>query len=327
MNNELTGIIFSYDRAMQLDGLLRSFYLHCLDPHLVELTVLYKVSDEHNQAQYLTLIHDYPQVSFVLQNNFYTDVIDLLTKRTSNQSSNSRSSLISFVYHFSTKYNRLRIFDTRFVQWLLSKLLVKNYSYRYILFLVDDAIFTYDFSLQSVITQLQNHPKALGFSLRLGKNTTYCYSLQTNQVLPEFESVSEKILKFNWTTAELDFNYPLEVSSSMYRTKHILQLLFGEPFGNPNGFEGVIASQASQFLKTSPNLLCLENSVAFCNPINMVQKEIKNRAGTSISYSAQSLSQFFDDGKRIDVKAYNQFIANGCHQEVDLKFIILKSLN
>src|SRR5258706_12280051 len=42
----------------------------------------------------------------------------------------------------------------------------------YVLFLVDDSLFVREFNLQSAIESLDDQPDALGFSLRLGPNTT-----------------------------------------------------------------------------------------------------------------------------------------------------------
>jgi hypothetical protein len=47
----------------------------------------------------------------------------------------------------------------------------------YVLFICDDNVFTHLFSLAEMIDALKENPYALGFSLRLGTNIEYCYSL------------------------------------------------------------------------------------------------------------------------------------------------------
>jgi len=69
-----------------------------------------------------------------------------------------------------------------------------------------------------------------------------------------------------------------------------------------------------------PSLLCFENSVAFCNPINIIQEQVINRSGVNYEYSTDRLAQLFADGYRIDIGAYTGFIPNSCHQEVELVF-------
>ncbi|MBA4319136.1 MAG: hypothetical protein C0412_12115, partial [Flavobacterium sp.] len=191
-------------------------------------------------------------------------------------------------------------------------------SGRYLLFFVDDNIFCNDFSISTVIQYLNNHPKSLGFSLRLGQNTKICYAHNSNQSLPSFTPLGDQVQTFNWTISEHDFNYPLEISSSVYRTQQIIPLFLRMFFDNPNALEGVMAAQWQEYIKKFPNLLCFEKSVTFCNPINVVQKMTPNRAGTNNVNTVESLSQSFESGKRVDIVKYNGFIPNGCHQEVEL---------
>ncbi|MBA4321093.1 MAG: hypothetical protein C0412_22105, partial [Flavobacterium sp.] len=81
----ISTIIFSFDRAMQLDAVLRSFYSHCTDHELVNMTVLYKVSDELHSSQYQKLQKEYPKVNFVLQSDFRSDVLKWVSSSSSKQ--------------------------------------------------------------------------------------------------------------------------------------------------------------------------------------------------------------------------------------------------
>jgi GT2 family glycosyltransferase/Flp pilus assembly protein TadD len=198
-------------------------------------------------------------------------------------------------------------------------------SSEYILFLVDDNIFVNDFCAQHVITWLQQVPDAIGFSLRLGKNTTYCYMLDKQQTMPEFDSLAQDVMVFDWTTAECDFGYPLEVSSSFYRLMDILPLLTQGDYKNPNTLELMMESNKSIYANTKSKLLCFEKSVAFGNPLNMVQTMWVNRAGNRNIYTPEKLSQMFSEGFRIDTELLSGFTPNSCHQEVPLTFSIQQS--
>ncbi len=484
----LRTIIFSKNRAMQLDATLRSYLKHCKDFGKSDVYVLYLATNEFHKQQYRILASDakYSSVpiKFVPEKDFRNDLIALLS------------------------------------------------GIDYVLFLTDDNIFVKDFTLQSILNALQKNSDAIGFSLRLGKNTTYCYPFDKNHSLPEFEICGNSILKFNWTNAEYDFGYPLELSSSIYRISsaldeaekelqnwvmygkpipppkllkqktvveyankflistfvetgtylgemieatrdtfkkiysveldealyqqakkkfaefpyieiikgdsgealekilanitepclfwldthysggitakgeietpiiyelhHILThkiqqhviliddarmfvgrngwpkleelrnlvlgkypdwvfevkydiirihkrqeevFHFGElnelsdklgsvftlvnnlPFRNPNTLESVMYENRHLLRDTHPFLLCFENSVTFCAPINMVQTLWKNRAGNKDEYSAANLAKLFEQGLRIDTDTFDGFIPNACHQEIELKFI------
>ncbi|ABO49929.1 glycosyltransferase involved in cell wall biogenesis-like protein [Desulforamulus reducens MI-1] len=273
MENHTVGLIFSKDRAMQLDATIRSLYLHCKDVQNIDLKILYKASDAYHLKHYNQLIKEYSSVQFISENNFREQVLSNL------------------------------------------------FNYAYILFLVDDNIFVHDFSINKIILNLEKQSDALGFSLRLGSNINYCYALNSAQARPVFCELEHETLKYDWTVAEHDFGYPLEVSSSVYRVEDILPLLFQLPFANPNTLEAYMSSNKGCYVDSKPYILCYKQSITFCNPVNKVQNIFNNRAGDEISYSIHELSKMFEQGYRIDVENYSGFIPNACHQEVKLQFL------
>lgn len=195
-------------------------------------------------------------------------------------------------------------------------------SCEYVLFLVDDNIFARDFRLEDGMAALDRTPEAIGVSLRLGRNTTYCYMLDRAQRLPAFDDVAGGLLSFDWTRSEHDFGYPLEVSSSVYRVADILPVLRGLNFTNPNTLEALLDANKGIFGQKAPRLLCYGTSVTFCNPVNKVQNVcVNNRAGRDSRRDAASLATQFLEGLRIDVERYDGFVPNSCHQEVDLHFV------
>ncbi|MBM3861432.1 MAG: glycosyltransferase, partial [Verrucomicrobia bacterium] len=191
----------------------------------------------------------------------------------------------------------------------------------YVLFLVDDCIVVREFSLAQLTGLLDQHPDALGFSLRLGRNTTYCYSLNQPQQPPEFEIISRDVLKYRWTDAPCDFGYPLEVSSSIYRAAEIRSLLQTLEFSNPNTLELAMARNANRFRWSHPALLCPPQSLAFCATVNKVQTVENNRAGRQSAYSAESLSELFVQGRRLDLDPFTNFTPCACHHEVPFSFV------
>ena len=200
------------------------------------------------------------------------------------------------------------------VKQLLSK-------YSFVLFLVDDNIFVKNFNLILSIEVLKKGDFVLGISLRLGQNTTYHYMLNKNQKLPFFKKIINDLYVYEWTKAEYDFGYPLEVSSSIYRTKDVLQILENVDFSNPNSLEDVLNNSKNLFANTKPILGCFKQSVAFCNPVNLVQtySEVNRNSGKQ-EYSVEELSEKFDKGEFIDIKKFHGFVPNAAHQDVELCF-------
>jgi hypothetical protein len=274
------GIVFSRDRAMQLDATLRSFLLHCQDAEASRLYIIYKTTDQRHARQYEHLKREYAahDVHFIEETDFHEDVMHVLGLRG------------------------------------------PTGQPPYILFLVDDTLFVRGFSFREIQETLIEHPEAAAFSLRLGANTTYSYAYDQPHVIPALTPIRDQIRLFDWTTEKWDFNYPLEVSSSVYRSDQIRRLFDQLAFQGPNLLEGAMRQHRPRWGVTHPALLCYEQSVAFCNPVNMVQRVVGNRAGRAPENAAGHLSKLFDQGYRIRVAAYSGFTPNACHQEVELTF-------
>ena len=321
----IQGIVFSKDRAVQLDAVLHSFYLHCQDADQVNISVLYMATDERHARQYKTLMGDYPRVTFIEQTNFRKDILSMLSPY-------HRDSLQNRIYHLLTGSGKIKLRKgessdagwrgsaERIIFFALQKVLPAIPKMEFILFLVDDNLFVRDFKLIDAKASLEITPRAFGFSLRLGINTTYCYTQNQSQAIPSFTILPGDILQFNWINAQYDFNYPLELSSSMYPTAVILPLIAGLDFRNPNELEGQMAAHRWLLQDKYPILCCYSKSVTFCNPVNMVQSVFPNRAGGHFPYSVGELTSRFEQGERIKVEAYINYTPNACHEEVELIF-------
>jgi hypothetical protein len=290
-NPLISGIVFSKDRAMQLDAALRSFFLNCHDSQIISLNVIYTSSSITYLNQYVQLKQAFPTVNFVRQGDFRRDVLGLMSSPASNWS--------RFVLRFGGR---------------------DPFTGRYLLFMVDDNIFVRKFSLGIALAALENEKNALGFALQLGTNLNYCYPLDIPLRFPAHQAVTGEIIKYRWTDACDGLNYPLEVSSSLYRLGESARLLSGLNFSNPNLLEGQMARKASTYRNSHPYLLCYKHSVTFCNPINKVQKVYDNRAGSRMEHSPDRLAALFDEGYRIDIRSWQGFIPTACHQEVEIHF-------
>ena len=279
--NGIRTLIFSKDRAMQLDACLSSLLSTCEEPTELGICVLYKASDSYSSAQYITLREFYPRVEFVVETSFYTDLLRILG------------------------------------------------SAEYILFIVDDCVFRKYWSIHEVIHSLTEYPDILGFSLRLGVNLTYCYSLDRDQSVPEHNSMlgchGREILSFDWTRGEGDWGYPLEVSSSVYRSVDILQFLFEEPgIHNPNSLEKHLSRRAPTHALLRQRLSCYAEGVAFCIPFNLVQNDYFNRSVLNPARTVSMLAWLFDNGYRFDLSVLSTFVPNACHADCKLPLLLQK---
>jgi hypothetical protein len=285
----VSALIFSKDRAMQLDGML---------------TVLYATSDVRFRGQYQELEREYQgRVGFVEETDFRTQVLDIIG-----------SAAFANRKRFPRRWlsRRARALERNGVPQVTPR--------THVLFLVDDTLFVRPFSLQLAGAALDTNQDALGFSFRLGTNTVSSYAFGRAQTLPACERMPREVMKYRWPAADGDFAYPLEISSSFYRTETTVQLLERLEFSDPNTLESQMSVNARRLRRRFPFLLCWEKSVAFSAPVNRVQAVFDNRSGAEAGLSVNSLADLFDDGRRLDLAALEGFVPSACHQEVRLSF-------
>jgi hypothetical protein len=271
-NNPFVTVIFSFNRPLQLDLSLTTNEKYCLEKNGRNEYVLYKASNERYEAAYQKLMTEHPNVQFIKEKNFKSDLYECIKKK------------------------------------------------EYVLFIVDDCIFTRKYSISTVSNFLDICDGALGFSLRLGTNTKYCYPLYIKNDIPYMQNLGNNVYGFSWKEAgKGDFSYPLELSSSMYRIKDIKPIIEGLHYTNPNQLEWAMYNYIINLTNKS-FLLCYETSPAFCNPINRIQEENNNRVGINPDYSIENMLRAYESGYRINHEKFDGFISNGCHQEIDIEY-------
>lgn len=204
--------------------------------------------------------------------------------------------------------------------------IINNPFYTHVLFSVDDNIFQHEFNVNVPIRALFLQPKAIGFSLRLGTNINKCYMLGTDQKINNYTSVDETMMIWEWNSQYADFQYCLEVSSSIYRTSFMRELLSTIYFKTPNTMEYEMDQARSRFLKRYPLLLSFKQSKCFCNPINLTQTDFSNRNGGKPEYTVEKLLYIFLEKKQIiDLKPQYTTNIYSPHQILSLKWTPSKS--
>jgi glycosyltransferase involved in cell wall biosynthesis len=267
-------LVFSKDRALQLEAMLRTFYQCCGDAELAEVNVIYATSTEAHALQYAALADAHPQTHFRPERNFREDTI-----------------------RFSRRAP-------------------------YILLAVDDAVFARRFCLQDGVNTLAKHPEVIGFSYRLGRNITLHYPTTTIQKTPDFAPLEAGLLQVDWTRSAQYFAYPLEVSSSLFRTSDIAPLLEQQPYDHPNTLESKLNDCKHTYAVARPALAFYETSVAFCIPLNVVQDRFDNRHTGQHDWSAEALAARFNRGERLFPNGLQGLVPNSCHQEVPVELCV-----
>lgn len=265
----INAIIFSKDRACQLDLLLYSIFKNA--PDVFNLNVLYHVTEEEYAKGYEEVKSRFPTVKFVLQNNFKEDTLNLMSK-----------------------------------------------SYEYTTFFTDDDIIYRPIgSVEEVTDMIKNDEDVLCFSLRLGENTKFCYTMNCENILKNQEVINDKFIKWNWSVHYVDFGYPLSVDGHVFRTGDITKLVRNTPFHSPNTLEGNLQS-FDNFPREK--MAAYKTSVLVNTPNNIVNTTHPNLNGQKYAMSVKALNDKFLAGECLDLESLDFSDIKGCHQELEFKF-------
>lgn len=225
-------------------------------------------------------------------------------------------------------YRKVKFKFQRFIFWKEQSFvkdmvtILCNPIFTHVMFLVDDTIFIRPVPLKECCHALDVHRDCLGVSLRLGRNTSFCYMLNKRQGVPFLSSVgTTSLLKYKWSSLkeQNDWSYPLEVSSSLYRSSFISNLIAKEAFKGPNSLEVYFHSMVPGFRQKYPYLFCFPKSCAFSAPMNVTTGECTNRHSSSSKWNVEYLLELFMVQRlKLAIDHYQDFIPCSVHQEIEL---------
>lgn len=183
-------------------------------------------------------------------------------------------------------------------------------------FFTDDDIIYQQFDVNKTTDIIKADGDVFCFSLRLGVNTNFCYSMNTPNVLKNYDDSGDTI-KWQWNVHYLDFGYPLSVDGHIFRTKEILKLTKNVGFTNPNTYEAAL-----QAFENFPRekMASFKNSVLVNTPNNIVNTTFNNRNGLTHAASVKELNDDLLSGKIIDMESMDFSNIIGCHQEIEFKY-------
>jgi hypothetical protein len=183
------------------------------------------------------------------------------------------------------------------------------------MFLVDDLIFKTSWPLDGgkPMRRLKADPRVLCLSLRMCRRYDHCYA-ENRTVKPPFMALFGR---WNWRKASGDWGYPMSVDGHIFRYDDIFPLVQQTEFKNPNTFEVELSRNP---IKARPLMTCYAESIVVNLPVNRVQNEFRNRAAEKYGVSAEELNASFLAGKRVSLAPIYLLKENrGCHHELPLQ--------
>jgi hypothetical protein len=299
-------IVFSKDRAFQVEACLRTLLAQCEDAAYVPIRVLWTASSAEHRKSYEILRESYrskyPQLLFVEETSFRRDLVLVLGQV---RPGSWRDRIIRLLLPIPMAW----------AQAVVAVLVNAGPT----LFVVDDTLFLRPFLCAPCARHLVS-PGNLAFSLRLGQSVTRSYIGQCDQKVPAMALLDDQfaIYRYKWPDTEIDFEYPLEISSSFLNMRLLLARLLRKPWKSPNTLEFALSKMAGRYKQTHPFVLTYDEPRAVSAPLNVVQKEFDNPHGGQERYHPDALCRIFLQGGRADLSALAGIRTNAVHTEIEL---------
>ena len=291
-----TSIVFSKDRALQLDLTLNSIKSHIpctqYEYPIHRIDVLYTTSQEHENS-YQTLIKEHEDVNFVKQSaSIFTDIKKLVD-----------TSLDEHVCFFTDD----------------------NIVYRELSLTQEDIKLAFENQVSCISLRLGKNTVM----------RDYGDGVLRQDALPKEVGSLGNLLIWNRTSIPVGgyWAYPLSVDAHIFEKNKLLKFcdelcVLEAHYSNrgvprakyawkqtPNEFE---AKLQMYFFDLPALMACPEYSCVVNSPNNRVQNQIKNRNGDSYSYVALDLKDEYEEGKRLSLGGID-FEEIVCpHQELDI---------
>tara|TARA_R110000824_G_scaffold57875_1_gene157156 strand:- start:3569 stop:4450 length:882 start_codon:yes stop_codon:yes gene_type:complete len=285
MKRPLSIVIFSKDRAAQLDLCLKSIFknLEKLSQQW-KIEVIYTTSSEEFEKGYDSLKYDWDY---------------------------------SWLYfHQESVYGGFKeTLETTMTEW----------GEYVLFFTDDDVVYrkfpTNDFSAIKEIIDIE---KLLCVSFRLGTNT-FVQDQYTNShcLIPDEVIISSSFVRgWNWKEQpkHINFAYPFSLDGTLFLSDMAKKIIHNTPgYHNPNSLEGKAFACIKDYIDELPDKMgCFEKSYVINTPLNRVQSTCHNGAGKFFGSSPDELNTKFLSGGRLSLEGMDFNTIIGAHQELKL---------
>ena len=297
----LTSIVFSKDRALQLDLTLRSIKANL--GFFDEVVVLYDISSDEHKLAYEKLSKEHENVQFIRQVGHYKNIFVATQTIIKNSKNDYIGMFTDDIIAYRQTTNGRKILD----------------------------------ALETLVDGSDEAVYPFVFSLRLGGNTTQRehYGELYNDILPEVFQVDDSLF-WMWTMIPYGgyWGYPLSLDGHIIRKKQWLTffeelVILDRHYSNkgvvprakfswaqtPNTIESKL--QRNNYDLT--NVMC--SAVESCivnSPNNRVQNDVQNSSGDVYNYDAEYLNTLFLNGARIALQKINFPEIRCPHTEIDI---------
>lgn len=269
----LQTIIFSFNRALQLDTLITSMIENWQNPQYC-IDVIYNTSDQEFQKGYDILIDKYSKYKNIKFNkeSGIRDIIGI-------------KELLNIRNFIAYNKNKKKFTPKSNFRSLCIDLLKKDKN-EFIMFLTDDAMFIDKVKIENeVFNWIKEAPSKRQFSLRMG--------MGMNGPVNQIEKKGTYLTwDFHKNSRGTNWGYPFSVDAHIYHKKPTVKLFEKYIFCNPNTLEGFINAQVYRKMLFEEGMSYMKCKL-LSYPINMVQTVEKNE---TLGVDCKMLNNLLLDG-------------------------------
>lgn len=266
-------IIFSFNRALQLDTLLTSLVEHWKSPDYC-IDVLYNTTDK-----------DYEKAYQKVQDKFATYPITYHKESAVADKLQTRMFLVWDNIKRYLKYDCLRRPKSNFRSLLIKT--IKDNPCSHLMFMTDDAMFIRNINLpQHIFQWIDECPDSRQFILRIGEGM--------NNQPKDIVRKENEYLKWSMYDAKFmsNWGYNFSVDAHIYSKDTIIRVFDKIWFVNPNTLEDPVC-RAFRTKKQMGEAMSYDSPTLLSFPINMVQSVAKNE---TMGVACGMLNQKYLDG-------------------------------
>lgn len=193
-------------------------------------------------------------------------------------------------------------------------------SGEYFTFFLDDDIIYNKIELADIVNTIDSDDDLVCFSLRLGENTTKCYTLGADNVMHDILK-NGNIMKWDWSLHYLDFGYPFAMDGHIFRKSDILKLVKKSTFSCVEELEMALFDFAEMFPRNK--MASYTQSALVGVPVGRVQESLDSEMAITLKESRarlmrKEMNTIFLEGSFISLEEIDFSEVNGCHQDLDL---------
>jgi len=277
-------VIFSFDRAMQLDLLLQSI-VKFDSQGLFSVRVLHACSSETYQTAYNRLKSKYPNIHWVQEQRYVKPRINYQFDL------GYWHNLYWWLKSLSFRENK-----SNFKSCLLE--ILADVEYPFTMFLTDDSLFYNIITVpEANLEKIKRQPEKYSFSFRHGVNMKGgIYQEEANDIC---WNVYENDMQTDW-------GYPFSIDGLLYDSRTVYRIINKILLNNPNTMEANIACYVAE-KKLFPTITALKQSCLVGFELNRVQS-VSDNHHLGISY--EKLNQYYLEDYAMEIDFDKSNVSN-----------------